>query len=301
MGLRLQGWGGRVQRTQRALRRRQEVALGVAGQRPRPVATYWWDQQSNFGDQLTVDVLHSVGVAARWSSPRQATLLAIGSVLEHTDIDFAGYVWGSGLMFDRRRRMPHAKFLAVRGRHTWANLGSPDGVAFGDPGLLARHAYGTFPVQPGEGRVALVPHLTHRHHPIIEQLRAQHPSSISVVDVTAKPRDVVTAVAGARAVVSTSLHGLIVADSYGVPAAWWQPDPPVLGGTFKFLDYESALGLPTRQRDVTREMSPDQLAALCRSVPLDHVDDVCSGLITALNHGLSSVATRHRLVDWALP
>lgn len=297
----LRRWDGRVRRVQRAIRRRGEVARGAAGPRPRPVNAYWWDRQSNFGDQLNVDVLRCLGVSVRWSPPREATLLAIGSVIEHIDVDFAGYVWGSGMMFDERRRLPHAKILAVRGTRTWANLGSPHGAVFGDPGLLARRTYGPPPSRPDGGRVTIVPHLTHLRHPVFEQLRATYPSEVCIIDVTEGPREVVAAVARARAVISTSLHGLIVADSYGVPAAWWQPDPPLLGGTFKFLDYESALGLPTRQRDVTSEMTPDQLASLCERAPLDLVDDLCDGLVTALDHGLSSVAPRHRFVDWALP
>jgi hypothetical protein len=41
--------------------------------------------------------------------------------------------------------------------------------------------------------------------------------------------------------VTTSLHGLVTADAYGIPATWTVLDPPLGGGSFKFHDYESVV------------------------------------------------------------
>jgi len=43
------------------------------------------------------------------------------------------------------------------------------------------------------------------------------------------------------AILTTSLHGLITADSFGIPALWTILQPELSGGDFKFLDYESVV------------------------------------------------------------
>ena len=50
-------------------------------------------------------------------------------------------------------------------------------------------------------------------------------------------------------ILSTSLHGLIVADSLGIPAVWSLPEPYVAGGDFKFRDHESVV-CPVKSRRV---------------------------------------------------
>ena len=52
---------------------------------------------------------------------------------------------------------------------------------------------------------------------------------------------VVREIAAADAVVTTSLHGLVTADAFGIPATWTMLEPPLSGGAFKFHDYESVL------------------------------------------------------------
>lgn len=55
-------------------------------------------------------------------------------------------------------------------------------------------------------------------------------------------RDVVDSIANSRAVVSTSLHGLIVAQAYGIPWIWLNVvDEPLWGSEFKFEDFFSTV------------------------------------------------------------
>ena len=127
--------------------------------------------------------------------------------------------------------------LALRGELTRAHLdASPR--ALGDPGLLvANLGIPTVPAVPA----ALVPHLSHRRQPEVLALHQRHRDRLRLVDAAGTPEAVVRAIAGSGAVISTSLHGLIVADALGVPAAWAMPAPPLAGSRFKFHDYESVV------------------------------------------------------------
>ena len=268
-GLGLRGWNGKIQRSQRALSRRWDVVQGRAGSTPTPVGAFWWDVQSNFGDQLNVDILHHLGFAPQWSPAPTAELIPIGSLLEHLPADFAGAIWGSGMIDDHMMELPRAQILALRGRLTWENLRRPPTPALGDPGLLACSCYG--PVSSIEAPLAIVPHLSHRQSGSVRHLQARFGGRVTIVDVTRPPAEVVRSIASSGAVISTSLHGLIVADSYGIPAAWWQPDPPLGGGTFKFRDYESVVSPTTRRCHIDMDDSLDDLINKCRRAHPDTV------------------------------
>src|SRR5690606_29800891 len=105
-----------------------------------------------------------------------------------------------------------------------------------DPGILvARHR----PRPPVRWDVAFVPHGHHRSHVPFLSLAEAAGYRVRVVDVHQTAERVVREIAASAAVITTSLHGLVTADAYGIPAAWTTLEPPLEGGDFKFHDYES--------------------------------------------------------------
>jgi hypothetical protein len=75
---------------------------------------------------------------------------------------------------------------------------------------------------------------------------------------------VVREIAACAAVLTTSLHGLIVADAYGIPAVWSTLAPDLIGGTFKFHDYESVV-TPGSSRRMALEGVMSASAAIARA------------------------------------
>lgn len=208
------------------------------------VPAFWWDGHPNFGDDLTPLLLPRYGLVPHYREPRAAGLVGVGSLLEFLTPEFSGAIWGSGLMHDDAHLLPAASVLAVRGPLTAERIGMRSDPAFGDPGLLvARHR-----ARPTcDDRIVVVPHGHHRAHAGLAALVRAAGGGARVVNVHQRAGAAVQEIASGRAVVTTSLHGLITADSYGIPAVWTTLDPPLDGGDFKFRDYEAAV-TPGRTR-----------------------------------------------------
>jgi len=235
----------------RQLRRFAEALAEPRARGGALVPAFWWDGHPNFGDDLTPWLLPKYGIVPLYREPRDASLIGVGSLLEFAASDYDGAIWGAGLMADARHPLPRATALAVRGPLTAERIGLRDEPAYGDPGLLAaRHLQ-----RPAtDGRIVVVPHGHHRSHERLADMVADAGEAARVVDVHQRAAPAVREIASGHAVVTTSLHGLITADAYGIPAVWTTLTPPLGGGDFKFRDYEAAV-TPGRSRFVAFEQA----------------------------------------------
>lgn len=196
----------------------------------------------NFGDELSpLIVRHVAGRDCVWRPPSRADLIALGSLLEIALRRGAPpLVWGSGLR-DGAAPPPapsqRTSFIAVRGPATRDALKLPAQVALGDPGLLAHRLCRRERSRLGTRRaVLLIPHFSTWPTP-------RDSGGFDVVAPTQRAADVVARVAGARAVVSSSLHGIVVAHSLGVPAVLLAPQRGSSTETaWKYADHYDSLG-----------------------------------------------------------
>lgn len=85
--------------------------------------------------------------------------------------------------------------------------------------------------------LVVVPHLDHRS--ALEHLAGP---GVQLVDVREGVEAVVAQIAGAQVCISSSLHGIIVAQAYGVPWVWLRiSDLLISGDTFEFEDFFTTL------------------------------------------------------------
>lgn len=269
-----------VRRRARQLRR-----LGVAATRGPVwrggvlVPAYWWDGHPNFGDTLTPWLLPHYGVIPVYREPRHSRLSGVGSVLEFMPDDFNGVVWGSGLMNDREHALPAATPLAVRGPLTAERLGLTEKVAFGDPGILvSRHI-----ARPtARAAIVAVPHGHHRNHEGLARLLRSEPGRVRIANVHQGAHGAVREISAGQVVLTTSLHGLITADAYGIPAVWTMLEPALEGADFKFRDYEATV-VPGRSRFVAFDdlRTLDDVTRFAVSADADRVRTVSDDVAAA--------------------
>lgn len=226
------------------------------------------DFWGNFGDELSpLVVTYITGCDVRWARVRDADLMAIGSILDSLALTKVAHfwtryrwrktplaIWGTGVMretFDYPAN--NLNVLALRGPMSAARLHLKETNVYGDPGLFASELV---PHSPRMYQLGIVPHISERTYEVTKQFCAAFPKAL-IIDVRKHPIDVLKDISSCDMILSSSLHGLVVADSYSIPNAWVRFSDKVLGSGFKFQDYAAGIGRPHmiahRPEDIPKE------------------------------------------------
>ena len=200
----------------------------------------WWSmgpEPGNFGDVLTPPILRAFGYDPVWTSRDQADLLCVGSIARFS---LPGQVvLGSGIMWEHEWLNPGARYLAVRGPRTVAAIVQAGGVApssLGDPALLLP-MFHKDPLKKTHD-LGVVPHYVD-----FDRVAREFPGHQLIHPLRADPLEVVDDIRRCRSIVSSSLHGVIVAHAYGIPAAWCRFSDGLDGDDVKFRDYAESVGV----------------------------------------------------------
>ena len=268
------------------------------------INTFWWRKPGltatlpNFGDELTTQLAQRLFNRTCIRTPaRRADLIGSGSIVEMAQIGRAKpglKVWGSGFMADRQPRkdlsFPDFDCYAVRGKLTRDRIRADRDVALGDPGLLASRAYPRSTTIPG--KIGLVYHYVNKNDSAVRDA-GRH--GVTLIDPLRAPDAVTADITSCEFVFSSSLHGLIVADSYGIPNAWVTFKRKLGGGSYKFDDYYSAFdgaATMTSPDSVTDVAEIRRLERTYRGIP--DLEAIQNRLIAAFPYSPSTAAGRTR-------
>jgi pyruvyltransferase len=209
-----------------------------------PVKLYWWKDKPNFGDALSQGVVsHVLGRPAHWTSEANCQMFAIGSILHRANAiplrEVKPIVWGSGHtkpvnpdILDR------LDIIAVRGPITASYLNIRS-IAMGDPGLFAAELLPD--VAQKKYRVGVIPN----HHQTRYFRKLALPQDDTAILINPATRDylsVVRLISECEFILSSSLHGLVVADSLGIPNQWIDPFGIADAARLKYYDYALSIG-----------------------------------------------------------
>lgn len=213
------------------------------------INTYWWkdDELSihNFGDEASKDIICGIfGYELSWRPLWECDLIAIGSLLESAELNCGNnkiFVWGSGYIEDGEKcSKKNFSFCAVRGKATLdrvKSIAKTNQIPMGDPGLLINLVY---PASKKDGKIGIVPHYVDLNNKIITTLKKD--SRFKIISPLQSPKEVAEQISSCSMVLSSSLHGMIFADSYDIPNAHLSLSKKVIGGDYKFKDYCSGVG-----------------------------------------------------------
>jgi hypothetical protein len=243
----------------------------------------------NWGDKLNpvlcrmlsgLDVVHCYDI---FPAARKPVHYVVGSSLERAQRR-GGVVWGAGFIDSNQglRRAP-AAIHAVRGhlsREALRGLGVDCPDVVGDPALLMPRLYA--PRRPrGRHPVGVIAHCYERDLGVVQP--AALPAGWLSIDITGNLFDVVDQVAACDEILSSSLHGLVCAEAYGVPSRWIRLSDRPAGDGFKYHDFYSALG-KSADAPAAVEIDADwSRLAGTSAPPADRVKirSVCDALVAA--------------------
>ncbi|MDD5406934.1 MAG: polysaccharide pyruvyl transferase family protein [Sulfurovaceae bacterium] len=205
----------------------------------------------NFGDELSPILVELVSKRkVRYCSIEKCELIGLGSIFDGVlkklwkrKLSFNTnpiHVWGSGFIQDKpiNKNLIKKNFVvhSIRGKLTQQMI-NINNLSYGDPGLLSK-----FLIQPQNKKIKIliIPHIMHRALPEIKQFINSF-SNCQVADLTGDPIEILRQISSSEIVISSSLHGLICADSFGIPNIRLKTSQELKGGDFKFNDYYSSL------------------------------------------------------------
>lgn len=222
----------------------------------------FWMLSPNFGDALTPWLIQKItGQKVVWVNPDcdDIFFMVTGSILNHRAPK--AVVWGCGLAWfkDEIKDLYHVR--AVRGPMSLAkaiSYGYPIRGVFGDPALLLPDLI-TDTIPMTSHRLGITPHFV--DYDFVYNKFKDIPE-VSVINMMDSIEEVVKQICFCDHILSSSLHGLIVAHAYLKPALWVQFSDKVLGDGFKFFDYLMSVQLPLYLPQNLRGISPADIIEL---------------------------------------
>lgn len=240
----------------------------------------------NWGDQLNryllpllsgketalIPFFHQKGIGedvyrvVRKISPRhfdmieQSTIYsAVGSVLGWLYAENS-VVWGSGFLHEGDLLpVEPQEILAVRGPCTADQINEQYGLSvdvFGDPAVLYTLYY--WPKITKRYSLGIIPHYV--DYDVIKKIYHDR-TDICIIDIKSGNKKVIDSLLSCHCVASSSLHGLIMADAYGIPTTWIDWLTPKVDD-FKYYDYFESIRCDKDCVSLTNYMSPEDIISV---------------------------------------
>lgn len=201
----------------------------------------WWlgsaNGQGNFGDILTPSIFNYFNINYNYVRHySQADAICVGSIARRAGTGVK--VFGSGIISRSDKVIADADWKFVRGPYTRERIkffGGECPEIYGDPALLL-----PLLVKPSKKKyeVGIVPHNVDYKY-IDEKYKGKNIISLG----TRNYNNVIDKITECESIVSSSLHGVICAHAYGIPAAWVKPNTKLKGDNVKFEDYFASVNI----------------------------------------------------------
>lgn len=216
-----------------------------------PIVSYDWSWRSKFFKKENYQVIGS-------------TLTLMGT--SHT------VVWGAGCLDDSTPlALTPKRVAAVRGPLTRKRL-LAEGIdcpeVYGDPALLLPLYYQ--PKVEKKYKLGIIPHYVDKKNEWVEDMRMREDVLVIKIAHYEHWLDFIDQINMCENVASSSLHGLIVSQAYGVPNCWIKFSEEL--NEFKYHDFFLSQGFDRMVIKMTNETSCTDLLKACKSCPMSQFD-----------------------------
>lgn len=205
---------------------------------------YWrplWTYEQNFGDHLSKIIVSKILADGECfleeETPASHRMFAIGSIMHVAQNDEV--IWGSGVhgnMKPEDHTFQRLNVRAVRGpltRKFLMDRGIQVPEVYGDPALLLPHIFPHKFRPTSKMAYGVVP-----HHTEYEMFKVQNTPNL--ISSMGSWNQIIHKILEADFVISSSLHGLIIAEAYGIPTRYLRVTANQ--DLFKYNDYMRGTG-----------------------------------------------------------
>jgi len=198
------------------------------------------DKPVNLGDALSPVILenfteHKSELA---SSDESGKLLLVGSLLDIVKDNDTICGIGSNKPNFTLEANDTMRFISVRGPLTRFQIKGADVPKnYGDPALLLPLMY--FPKIEKKKKTGIIPHYVDKKYFTKDQ----------IIDIEQDYKTFVDQILECDEIISSSLHGIIIAEAYGIKTKWVMYGDKIEGGEFKYQDYFLGTGRPIQQQN----------------------------------------------------
>ncbi|SUP53620.1 Polysaccharide pyruvyl transferase [Weeksella virosa] len=215
-----------------------------------PILMYWFiysEEKDNFGDMIgpyliaelsNLQVKHVDDFLPKKYLKYQKVYLTVGSILYAADSN--SIIWGSGIIDSKQKVNKGAKYLAVRGPRTRRILLEQGNICpevYGDPALLLPLLYKTSIKK--ENQYTIIPHYVD-----YDAIHISEDINVDIINLLTNDFNfTLDSIIKSNLIISSSLHGLIIAVAYNIPCIWVKFSDKLSGDDIKFYDFFDSLGL----------------------------------------------------------
>ncbi len=200
-------------------------------------------EDPNFGDLVGPYLYKKItGLDPEFCHPTnrqlKTVLFSVGSILYWSQDN--AIVWGSGIARKNESFPKPHRVYSVRGPETrkrFLELNYPCPDVYGDPALLLSKYY-----HPRSDlkkyKLGVIPHFVDKE---VCNMVFQNVQDLLIINVFDHIESIVDQIYSCQRIASSSLHGIITAHAYGVPAIWIKFGDRLWGDNVKFQDYYKSI------------------------------------------------------------
>jgi pyruvyltransferase len=261
------------------------------------ITGYWIsnvdNKYTNFGDILSPYIFSKFGMNLVYEE-KNPSIYGIGSLLHMCPNDYQGYVWSTGFMYNTKTLHLKNDPICVRGKLSKKQfINDTSNTHLGDGGLILEKIYEPKIRGSIKYTLGIMPNycdIVNMRDDPIEKFDVFNNPDVIMIDPRNYIETVINDIYSCENIITSSLHGLVVADSYGINNGCFKSRETNIAihhmqDSFKFKDYYSVFDMDFNKNDsllLNKNTTFEQCLSICKPVNKPNMESIKQGLIKSI-------------------